>query len=115
MKRIITGMCTALAVFACFTLMPVTAFAEETRCTHTAFLVDAYQDDTLHVNAYQHQYVVENGPNGPIYGTCYAYYHYYCWYPVCQICGYIDYNHPHEIPLYTEHCNCGLEVVVHGH
>lgn len=52
-----------------------------------------------------------NGLNGPIYGTCHVTECFGYRYPQCAICGDVDFSHPHEVHLYSEHENCGLGII----
>ena len=87
-----------LIIVACLTMVFVLApvkysFAAENSCPPHAY--SATHEGYRHVFLSSHPYLIENGINGPDYGTCYIYHDYYGLYPRCVNCGNIDYSNPH--------------------
>lgn len=93
MKKTLIALCTAVVIFACNVLTPATVCAAENGgCTSHTY--GTATTGVKHVFLSSHQYLIENGPDGPIYGTCYVYHVYYGAYPQCTTCGALDYDHP---------------------
>ncbi|MCR4599746.1 MAG: hypothetical protein K5678_12030 [Acetatifactor sp.] len=105
MKKAVLAICTLVTVLSCGMLMPMTVRAEEKACPPHAYgsFCEGYSDVTMYV----HQYVISNGPTGPVYGSCRVYKRYRQKYNVCSLCGYIDYANPiysAEYAIFHESC-----------
>ena len=97
-------LCSVALILACNLLTPVTVCAEGTECSHT---FNATVTVVRSEFQYSHQYVIKNGPNGPVYGTCYVYKYYEDSYPRCTKCGYVDEgNLLGTVYTSTKHSDC---------
>ena len=106
MKRIALALCTA-SIIVCSILTPVTIHAEG--CTHQFSATyegpHSYQKTHLYVFGY-------NAYGDQIYGTCYILRSEYGCYPRCINCGFIDYENPYWISIWSEtHGDCGSGTV----
>ena len=108
MRKVILAVCAAVVIFSCNMLTPMVASAAQNACPpHT---MSATHAGTMVRFAYSHQYVIENGDDGPVYGTCSVYCRYDEVYLRCPLCGFIDYDHPvSSVFLEVDHHSaCGL-------
>ncbi|MCR4599741.1 MAG: hypothetical protein K5678_12005 [Acetatifactor sp.] len=109
MKKGVLAVCTLATVLACGLLTPVTARAEERGCNCNHSMTTLI--DGTWVTNYSHQYLIENGANGPVYGSCHVHNVNSCQYVQCLICGYVDYNHRYNVQLISStHDSCPLSV-----
>ena len=107
MRKVILAVCAAVVIFSCNMLTPLTVSAAMNSCPpHT---MSATHSGTMY-RTYSHPYLVANGPNGPVYDTCYVLGLYDEVYLRCPLCGFIDYDNPVSSVLIriVSHSACGL-------
>lgn len=92
MRKTLVALCT-VAILVCNILIPITACAEEKSCNHN--MSGEYDVVVSDEYAYSHQFLIYNGPNGPVYDTCAVHRVTHNIYPRCTLCGYVFiYNTP---------------------
>ena len=65
--------------------------------------------DGLWETDYAHQYLIYNGPDGPVYGSCNVHNVNTCQYVMCTLCRYVDYNHRYNVQFVSStHSSCPL-------
>ena len=101
MKKIIIALCSVAILFIVNMMAPAIVFAGENECSHV--LNATYEVPGIQTETHPHQYLIENGENGPVYGTCTVTSTYQLYYQRCTLCGYIDYSHPHKNYLSSVH------------
>ncbi len=109
MKRNVIALCMAVMIVACSILIPETACAAE-KISRVSCLVHHFHSIPGNCYTYSsHPYLMENGLQGPVYGTCQITQFCSCYYDECVVCGYIDYSHPQQIHVESvTHSACGL-------
>lgn len=106
MRKILLALCSAMMIFTFSMLTPSTVSAAENGCNPHVYNATYEGYFSAH---YTHQYLLYNGPDGPVYGICNVTHLYYGNYPRCTQCGYIDYYHPNwQNDLGITHDSCGL-------
>jgi len=107
MKKIIVALCSAMVIFACNMLMPVSVCAEERSCSHQMYGSHTTNYDIL---LSTHPVYTGDGPTGPLYETCQIRKMIYTVHPKCQLCGYIDYGYVLETwdEIFHVNINCPL-------
>ncbi len=105
MKKVVVALCSVIVIFASNMLMPMSVLAEEHACNHEYSI----EIQGTYNGSYTHPYLIENGSQGPVYGTCYVTYTCDCIYLECHLCGHVDYGHPLNCHNYRNyvHSNCG--------
>ena len=106
MKKAVLAICATMVIFSCSALTPVTVNAARNACPpHVWYLTEEASD---FVFIYSHQYLIENGAQGPVWGTCRVYREDKVIHPKCAACGTVDYSTElSRTPYYMHHWDCG--------
>ena len=105
MKKTMMALCSAIIILASSLLTPASVCAVERSCAHE-------YNSTVSGFCYTHSshpYVVNNGVNGPEYGTCHITVFNSCEYFKCWKCDYVNYSNPINLHYVSEsHDSCPL-------